>query len=162
MKDKIIEWVKDPKRDYNEGVDLLSKVCTNKSLVRYFEATSERFGMKKLVYELGKLAGSRQLATLNRPTSAPKSSKPKSKAVEQAKNKTHEAWVELSKLQNELYNTGTANDEATVAMRKEIMEKRDSIVDRYNELFEKGEDEDYGKEGFRLSSMKEAPELPDE
>lgn len=32
-----------------------------------------------------------------------------------------------------------------------------ATVDRYNELFEKGEDEDYGKEGFRLSSMKEAP-----
>lgn len=148
MNNIITEWVNNPQRDYSEGVALMRQCCPNKSLVRYFEATSERFGMKKLVYELGKLAGSRQLATLTRPTSAPKPSKPKSKAVEQAKKKTHDAWVEMSKLQNELYDTGTANDEATVAKRKQIMEKRDSIVERYNELYE-------GKEKFFEGKMSE-------
>lgn len=148
MKNTILQWVNNPQRNYSEGVALLRQCCPNKSLVRYFEATSERFGMKKLVYELGKLAGSRQVATLTLPTAAPKAAKPKSKAVEQAKKKTHEAWVEMSKLQNELYNTGTANDEATVAKRQEIMEKRDPIVERYNELYE-------GKEAFFEGKMSE-------
>lgn len=32
-----------------------------------------------------------------------------------------------------------------------------ATVDRYNELYNKGEDEDYGKESYRLSSLTEAP-----
>ncbi|MBP3240299.1 MAG: FAD-dependent oxidoreductase [Oribacterium sp.] len=36
-------------------------------------------------------------------------------------------------------------------------DKFKATVDRYNELYKKGEDEDFGKEGFRLSSLTEAP-----
>lgn len=32
-----------------------------------------------------------------------------------------------------------------------------ATVDRYNEMYEKGVDEDYGKEGFRLSAIKDGP-----
>ena len=149
MKDKIIEWVKDPKRDYNEGVDLLSKVCTNKSLVRYFQNTSERFGVKKLIYELGKYAGKMPVVEAKPKEVEEKKEVPTFKDDNSvggiAKKKIHEAWVELSKLQNELYDTGTANDEATVAKRKGIMEKRDHIVERYNELYEAKEEFYNGK-----------------
>ncbi len=37
------------------------------------------------------------------------------------------------------------------------VENVQKTVDRYNELFEKGSDDDFGKESFRLSSIKEAP-----
>lgn len=56
METTIKQWVEDPKRGYSVGVALLEKHCTNRCLVRYFQNTTERFGMKKLTYELGKLA----------------------------------------------------------------------------------------------------------
>ena len=56
METTIKQWVEDPKRSYSVGVTLLEKHCTNRCLVRYFQNTTERFGMKKLTYELGKLA----------------------------------------------------------------------------------------------------------
>ena len=56
METTIKQWVEDPKRSYSVGVALLEKHCTNRCLVRYFQNTTERFGMKKLTYELGKLA----------------------------------------------------------------------------------------------------------
>lgn len=56
METTIKQWVEDPKRSYIAGVALLEKHCTNRCLVRYFQNTTERFGMKKLTYELGKLA----------------------------------------------------------------------------------------------------------
>jgi len=56
METTIKQWVEDPKRSYSVGVALLDKHCTNRCLVRYFQNTVERFGMKKLTYELGKLA----------------------------------------------------------------------------------------------------------
>ena len=56
METTIKQWVEDPKRSYIVGVALLEKHCTNRCLVRYFQNTTERYGMKKLTYELGKLA----------------------------------------------------------------------------------------------------------
>lgn len=56
METTIKKWVEDPKRSYSVGVALLEKHCTNRCLVRYFQNTTERFGMKKLTYELGKVA----------------------------------------------------------------------------------------------------------
>lgn len=56
MDTTIKQWVEDPKRSYSVGVALLEKHCSNRCLVRYFQNTTERFGMKKLIYELGKLA----------------------------------------------------------------------------------------------------------
>lgn len=56
MEITIKQWVEDPKRSYSVGVALLDKHCTNRCLVRYFQNTVERFGMRKLTYELKKLA----------------------------------------------------------------------------------------------------------
>lgn len=56
METTIKQWVEDPKRSYSVGVALLDKHCTNRCLVRYFQNTVERFGMRKLTYELKKLA----------------------------------------------------------------------------------------------------------
>lgn len=56
METTIKQWVEDPKRSYSVGVALLEKHCTNRCLVRYFQNTTERFGMRKLTYELKKLA----------------------------------------------------------------------------------------------------------
>lgn len=56
METTIKQWVEDPKRSYSVGVALLDKHCANRCLVRYFQNTVERFGMRKLTYELKKLA----------------------------------------------------------------------------------------------------------
>lgn len=156
MENIIDIWVKNPQRDYEEGVSLFGKYGDSRTMLRYFQNTKARFGMDKLVHEMEKLvrrgkgvvASAAPLPVHSKPAEpeAPKADLPP--AAEAAKQQTHDAWVEMSKLQNELYATGTDNDEASMAKRKEIMEKRDPIVERYNELYE-------GKEAFFAGKMTE-------
>ncbi len=56
MENTILEWISNPKRNYEEGVALFFAAGGNKSQGRYFSATKPEYAMKKLVYELGKLA----------------------------------------------------------------------------------------------------------
>lgn len=151
MENIIDIWVKNPQRDYEEGVALFGKYGDSRTMLRYFQNTKARFGMEKLIHEMEKLVrrGKGLVATVAAtaaPAPAPKADIPP--AAEAAKQQTHDAWVEMSKLQNELYDTGTDNDEASMAKRKELMEKRDPIVERYNELYE-------GKEAFFAGKMSE-------
>lgn len=140
MKDKIIEWVKDPKRNYNEGVDLLDKVCTNKSLVRYFQNTSERFGIKKLIYELGKYAGKLPVVDVKPVKVDVKKETPTVKEDTSvggiAKKIVHDTWVEISRINEEIFKLGTGNDEATKAKRVALMDERQPLIERYNSVYE--------------------------
>lgn len=149
MKDKIIEWVKDPKRDYNEGVDLLAKVCTNKSLVRYFQNTSERFGVKKLIYELGKYAGKMPVVETKPKEVEEKKEVPTFKDDNSvggiAKKIVHDTWVEISRINEEIFKLGNGNDEATKAKRVALMDERQPLIERYNEVYEAKEEFYNGK-----------------
>jgi hypothetical protein len=145
MMKTITLWLKNPQRDYAEGVELFGRHGGNKTMLRYFQNTKPRFALDRLIRELEKIERKMPVAA---PAAVPA---PATVAVEpdvvaRVKKMVHEAWVEMSRLQNELFETGTANDDATIARRRELMEKRDPIVDRYNELYE-------AKEAFFAGKM---------
>ena len=60
METTIEKWIEDPNRDYSDGVSLFGKYGGNRSMLRYFTATQPRFAIKKLLYELGRLAKKHQ------------------------------------------------------------------------------------------------------
>ena len=159
METTIKQWVEDPNRSYIVGVALLEKHCTNRCLVRYFQNTTERFGMKKLTYELGKLAlkvkepepveppqiptvvdtpptGENQppMANGEQPAANNKPSIPEVAAI--AKGIVHDTWVELSRIKEELFNLGTENTPDIIARRKALLNEQTPIVARYNEVYE--------------------------
>lgn len=162
----IKQWVEDPKRSYSVGVALLEKHCTNRCLVRYFQNTTERFGMKKLSYELGKLAlkvkepepveppqsptvvdtpptgeGGTTQAVDTPPTDENQppldNDKPPIPEVAAiAKSIVHDTWVELSRIKEELFNLGTENTPDIIARRKALLDEQTHLVARYNEVYE--------------------------
>lgn len=166
METTIKQWVEDPKRSYSVGVALLEKHCTNRCLVRYFQNTTERFGMKKLTYELGKLAlkvkepepveppqsptvvdtpptgeGGRAQTVDTPPTDKNQppmdNNKPPIPEVAAiAKSIVHDTWVELSRIKEELFNLGTENTPDIIARRKALLDEQAPLVARYNEVYE--------------------------
>lgn len=159
METTIKQWVEDPKRSYSVGVALLDKHCTNRCLVRYFQNTVERFGMKKLTYELKKLAlkvdepepiehprdqivvdtpptdegGTTQMVDTP-PSDSEKPPIPEVAAI--AKRIVHDTWVELSRIKEELFNLGTENTPDIIARRKALLDEQAPLVARYNEVYE--------------------------
>lgn len=171
METTIKQWVEDPKRSYSVGVALLEKHCTNRCLVRYFQNTVERFGMKKLTYELGKLALKVKEPEPVEPPQTPKvvdapligeggttqkvdipssdSEKPPIPEVAAiAKGIVHDTWVELSRIKEELFNLGNENTPDIVSRRKALLEEQAPLVARYNEVYE-------AKEAFFAGEMTE-------
>lgn len=171
METTIKQWVEDPKRSYSVGVALLDKHCTNRCLVRYFQNTVERFGMKKLTYELKKLAlkvnepkpieppqaptvvdtpptdeGGTTQTVDTPPSDSEKPPIPEVVAI--AKGIVHDTWVELSRITEELYNVGTGNDETSMARRRALLEERLPLIERYNQMYE-------AKEAFFAGEMTE-------
>lgn len=166
METTIKQWVEDPKRSYRVGVALLEKHCTNRCLVRYFQNTTERFGMKKLTYELGKLAlkvkepepveppqtptvvdtppigeGGTTQTVDTPPTDEEQppmdNNKPPIPEVAAiAKSIVHDTWVELSRIKEELFNLGTENTPDITARRKALLDEQAPLVARYNEVYE--------------------------
>ena len=152
METTIKQWVEDPKRNYSVGVALLEKHCTNRCLVRYFQNTTERFGMKKLTYELGKLALKVKEPEPVEPPQTPtvvdtpptdenqtpmdndKPPIPEVAAI--AKSIVHDTWVELSRIKEELFNLGTENTPDIIAHRKALLDEQAPLVARYNEVYE--------------------------
>lgn len=162
----IKQWVEDPKRSYSVGVALLEKHCTNRCLVRYFQNTTERFGMKKLTYELGKLAlkvkepepveppqtptvvdtppageGGTTQAVDTPPTDENQSpldndKPPIPEVAAIAKSIVHDTWVELSRIKEELFKLGTENNPDIIARRKALLDEQAPLVARYNEVYE--------------------------
>jgi hypothetical protein len=171
METTIKQWVEDPKRSYSVGVALLDKHCTNRYLVRYFQNTVERFGMKKLTYELKKLAlkvnepepleppqtptvvdtpptdegGTTQIADTP-PSDSEKPPIPEVAAI--AKGIVHDTWVELSRIKEEMFNLGTENTPDIVSRRKVLLDEQAPLMARYNEVYE-------AKEAFFNGEMDE-------
>lgn len=171
METTIKQWVEDPKRSYSVGVALLDKHCTNRCLVRYFQNTVERFGMRKLTYELKKLAlkvnepepieqpqtptvvdtpptdeGGTTQTVDTPPSDSEKPPIPEVAAI--AKSIVHETWVEISRITEELYNVGTGNDETSMARRRALLKERLPLIERYNQMYE-------AKEAFFAGEMTE-------
>lgn len=138
MEQSIAQWVNDPNRDYAEGVALFVSVGGNKHQARYFANTSPRFGMSKLLHELRKIAAKAEVSTVGVTDSAapPTTTPAVPPIVDVAKKLIHETWVEMSRITEELYNLGTNNSEAVVAVRKALLVERLPLIERYNWLYE--------------------------
>lgn len=171
MENVIKSWIEDPNRNYDEGVSLFVKFGGNRFQARYFENTQARFAIKKLAYELGKLAkqGKGDVETpLKMPDDHPHETEghplesenptrdsdgmsqkvdiPEAAAI--AKRVIHETWVEISRITEELYSVGTGNDEASVEQRKALLKERLPLIERYNQVYE-------AKESFFSGEMTE-------
>jgi hypothetical protein len=134
--------------------------------VRYFQNTTERFGMKKLTYELGKLALKVKEPEPVEPPQTPtvvdtpptgeggttqtvdtpptdenqppmdNDKPPIPEVAAIAKSIVHDTWVELSRIKEELFNLGTENTPDIIASRKALLDEQAPLVARYNELYE--------------------------
>lgn len=135
----IEQWISDPQRDYNVGVQLLGKVTRNTHLVRVYANRSPRFAMADLVALLQKEAKSNVEAEAS--TVIRTKSKEVPSEVDKAKEMIHENWVKLSKIHRAMYATGESNDKESVAKRKELMKVREPLIERYNSIYE-------AKEGY--------------
>lgn len=159
MENVIKKWIDNPNRSYDEGVALFVKFGGNRFQARYFENTQARFAIKKLAYELGKLAkqGKGDVETpIQMPDNHPhetegyplesenptrdsdgtstKEDIPEAATI--AKRIIHETWVEVSRITEELYNVGTGNDETSMARRRALLEERLPLIERYNQMYE--------------------------
>lgn len=159
MENIIKQWIDNPNRCYDDGVTLFVRFGGNRFQARYFENTQARFALKKLVYELGKLAKqgkgnietpaqlpiSQQLeSNIQQPESniqqpdqdnqGQKSNIPEVAAI--AKGIVHDTWVELSRIKNELFDLGTENTPDIIARRKALLDEQAPLVARYNEVYE--------------------------
>ena len=166
METTIKQWVEDPKRSYSVGVALLDKHCTNRCLVRYFQNTVERFGMKKLTYELKKLALKVNEPEPIEPPQTPtvvdipptgeggttqtvytppadknqpptdNNKPPIPEVAAIAKSIVHDTWVELSRIKEELFSLGTENTPDMIDRRKALLDEQAPLMARYNEVYE--------------------------
>ena len=148
MENIIKQWIDNPNRCYDDGVALFVRFGGNRFQARYFENTQARFALKKLVYELGKLAkqgkgnietpatdeNQQPMANGEQPTDNSKSSIPEVAAI--AKGIVHDTWVELSRIKNELFDLGTENTPDIIARRKALLDEQAPLVARYNEVYE--------------------------
>ncbi len=147
METTIKQWVKDPKRSYKVGVELLDNYCKNRHLVRFFQNTVERYGMKKLTYELSKLAAKIKEDAIEEQFSVVDNKETHQQKTEDsnegqlpvfnvAKKLVHELWVEISRITEELYNVGTVNDKDSKEKRKALLSERLPLIERFNIVYE--------------------------
>lgn len=149
MRNEVNEWIENPNRDYHEGVRLLERHSSNSRLVHVFANRSPRFAMNDLVAELRRLhVPDTDIPSPSVvPAVAPKPTVPP--VVDTAKKMVHDAWVKLSKIHRQMYDTGEGNGEKEVAERKRLMNEREPLIERYNSIYE-------AKEKFFAGSLTEA------
>lgn len=149
MRNEVNEWIENPKRDYHEGVRLLERHSGNSRLVHVFANRSPRFAMNDLVAELRRLhVPDTDIPSPSVvPAVAPKPTVPP--VVDTAKKMVHDAWVKLSKIHRQMYDTGEGNGEKEVAERKRLMNEREPLIERYNSIYE-------AKEKFFAGSLTKA------
>lgn len=134
MNADIRKWLENPERDYNDGVDLLVRYG-GKHLAEPFAGRSPRFRMGKLVVAVEKLLR-RIEAKENRAVAA--TSKPDittEKLVDESKSFIASLHTDIAKLTNAIFEVGESNDEESINKRKELLEVRKPLIEKYNILY---------------------------
>lgn len=152
MKNTIEKWLNASNKDYLEGIILLEKAGARPRIVHMFRNRSPRFAMNELAYNLKKIAenlpqSSKVETTV--PSDQQHNEKDSSVVNEEerykdsaagiAKRIVQELRTEISRLHNDLFDIGVANDEISMTRRRDILEERKPLIVRYNEVFESKE-----------------------
>ncbi len=144
--DDIKAWLQNQERDYLQGVTLLEKHHKNKMLVRHFRGSNSTFNAKKLEYELKKLsgipltvlftqAGSNSQQIEATPEKTIRQEKEIPEAIKKAKGELYRLFTDISIAHRMLYELGESNSEDIVKQRKELLEKRLPLIQRYEQLY---------------------------
>lgn len=150
MKKAIISWLESPSKDYFEGVRLLQAAGARPRLVAMFNNRSPRFALDELIYNLRKMAASAPSSTSSSTSilhqdeppkiiqvaTPAKSSIPDSHPAAIAKRLVQDLHTEISRLHNELFDIGVANDDRSMERRRSIIEERKPLIKRYNQIYE--------------------------
>ena len=137
--DDIKAWLQSPNKDYTQGVALLVKYHKNKMLIRHFQNANPNFNAKNLEYVLKKLTGIplTVLFAENAPKAKPAqvTSNVLPAVIIQAKNTVYELFTSISIIHRQLFELRESNQEDIVKQRKELLEKRLPLIQRYEQIY---------------------------
>jgi hypothetical protein len=137
--DDINNWLQSQEKDYTQGVNLFEKHHKNRMLAKYFRNGNPATHSKKLEYELKKLSGIplTVLFAENVPEQKTHSVAIAQlpEVIKQAKRALYELFTEISTSHRHLFETGESNSEDIVKQRKEILQKRLPLIQRYEQIY---------------------------
>jgi hypothetical protein len=165
IKEQIIDWFNGP-QDYDQGVDLLQEVSRKNKVIKKLSRRGEtRDSVEKLIYELNKVAGFKQIperkAAAAQKTSKAKSVKPEDNDTRKSDEKEQKfnligdedinsyppevnrlvkeyssLYMERGKKHNDFKKIGDGNDQVSIDNRKSIIDEIKRLSDRMEILYE--------------------------
>lgn len=170
-RNEIEKWLKS-EMDFDHGFLLLSKYTKNRILLK-----KRNIPLAKIEFELRKMIRTNQseviklqskvtpfnrveqkplsnplISTVPKNTTKKKDPKNFDAVIVSAKFQVQELIKRIDVIHKDLYDLGTSNDIETVRKRKEILEKRIPLIEKYNKLYELKEE--YFKTGVLDPELK--------
>ena len=137
--DEIKIWLQSQTKDYAQGVSLFEKHHKNKMLARFFRNGKPATHSRKLEYELKRLIGVpltvlfAENVSETKPACVSLALLPG--VIKQAKNTVYELFTTISIMHRQLFELGESNGTEIVKQRKEILEKRLPLIQRYERIY---------------------------
>lgn len=135
MNTELRQWLENPEKDYNDGVALLTKYA-GKHIAEPFIGRSARFRMGKLVVAIEKAAKRIEVKENRAAVAVVKQDLNTEKLVDEAKSFIASLHTDIAKLTNEIFEVGENNDDESMNKRKELLEVRKPLIEKYNTLYE--------------------------
>lgn len=148
-REEIKAWL-NSKRDYDQGLLLLSKHTKNRILLK-----KRNIPIEKIVFELNKYVGNdiiikpvvKQVVSVPQPKTRTiqkqtqieikkKNTPIREESIVVAKYQIQELIKKIDMMHKELYDLGTSNDKETIEKRKKILEERAPIIEKYDKLYQ--------------------------
>lgn len=135
MNTELRQWLENPEKDYNDGVALLTKYA-GKHIAEPFVGRSARFRMGKLIVAIEKAAKRIEVKENRVAVAVVKQDLNTEKLVDEAKSFIASLHTDIAKLTNEIFEVGENNDDESMNKRKELLEVRKPLIEKYNTLYE--------------------------
>ena len=135
IKEKILEWLNQNDKDYNQGVELL-ELATSAITANRFRRGNPALLLPHLVAFLRRIArdtGSSPVAPVKPITQAPIQSTPD--AIRRAKDKLHDLWLRLVDFHQRLLDLGFDNSDEKKKARVALMADRAPFIDAFEQLY---------------------------
>lgn len=130
----IFDWIVKKDRDYNEGVELLIKHAGAKKAAPFI-GKSPRFRMQKLVATLTRIAEMEKLKT-PKVNAVEMQKNADADLIERAKQYISSLHTDLARINNDLFEVGDGNDDYSVQLREQLLNKQKPIIEMYESLYE--------------------------